>query len=76
MTEPEPDPPGPFLDDLRRAHEQRLRRLEFAPQPVIDEEFEEIYENFRVMPERQPWPVQVWRAFWREARIVVWWFIP
>lgn len=46
----EPEEPGPFLGDLRRAHEMRLWRLESAPQPVIDREFEEIAEDFQVAP--------------------------
>jgi hypothetical protein len=53
VTDPE-EPPGPFLESLRRAHEMRLWRLESAPQPVIDKEFEEIAEDFQVLPDPGP----------------------
>jgi len=57
---------GPFLSSQRHASQKRrdredsLRRAEFARQPVIDREFEEIVDDFAVTrpPRRWPWPIR------------------
>ena len=61
----EPEEPGPFPDGLRRGHEKRLWRLTFAPQPQIDKEFEEIAEDFQVLPDPRPCLL---RRLWRAAK--------
>ena len=51
-----------FEEQQREKRRKRLLEVEFAPQPRIDREFEDIAEGFTVAdlrPRRWPWPIRV-----------------